>query len=131
MNATATAMAVEPTPVVDMATKHERYTAPQIEELRQRVQVTGKVIAPVLRSLAEEMFHHGVSNECVREGLQRATGLGLQQDVDECVQKWGIDVNHPPTESDSQRDLTRAFDGIWRDALVDAFVDWTFSQEGV
>src|SRR6266436_1004617 len=93
MNATATAMAVEPTPVVDMATKHERYTAPQIEELRQRVQVTGKVIAPVLRSLAEEMFHHGVSNECVREGLQRATGLGLQQDVDECVQKWGIDVN--------------------------------------
>jgi hypothetical protein len=125
MNATATATAVERTPVV------EGYTAAQIEELRQRVLATGKVIAPVLTSLAGEMFHHGVSNSCIRAGVYKATGIALQKDVNECLQKWGIDPANVPTASDG-RDaaLIGDVEDIWRDALVDAFVDWTFSQEG-
>jgi len=128
MNATATAL--EQAPVVEESMEREGYTAAEIEELHQRVQATGEVIAPVLTTLGVEMFHHGVDNKCIRAGLCRATGIGLQRDVNECLKKWGIDPAKPLLPSDSQEaGLRDHVEDIWRSALIDAFVEWTFDAE--
>jgi hypothetical protein len=130
MNANATAMAVEQAPTIEVSTKREGYTLGEIEELRQRFQTTGDVILPVLRTLGAEMFYHGIANKCIRSGLRRATGIGVQRDVAECLTKWGIDPANPLIPSDSQEaDLTGDLEDIWRSALIDAFVEWSFDPE--
>ena len=122
---TAMTAAVERAPAVDT------FTDVQIKELRQRVQATGKVIAPVLTSLAVEMFHHGVSNKCVLMALVGGVRAGLQPDVDECLQKWGKkqgDIFTVFTDPDDGED--EAFEElslIWRDALLEAFMESTLS----
>jgi hypothetical protein len=112
-------------PVVEVGSKHEHYTAEQIEELHQRVQATGEEITPVLESLARFMFHHGVSNECIRDGLQAATISALRENVmDECVKKFGIDRDNPPEIPEDHAELlTGETREIWMDALVNAFID--------
>jgi hypothetical protein len=126
MNATATVTAVEQAPVV------EGYTAAQIKEFRQRIQATGKVIAPVLTSLAGEMFDHGVSNRCIFVGVREAVHAGLDRDIVECLQEWGMDQGTPASDGRGELLVEGKFmeeaESICRKALVDAFVDWSFDQ---